>query len=343
MEQATSVKSLTFDSDDSSIHQLAAYALLTKPNESIILRQPPYAYELEPGSLYYKKESYREWVLVANWCLYDAYIKIRYKRAVWLKPFYEALFKRMNFLHISFNKYCIEVLDTNGHFRSSRIFRLSPPGGYEAALAQMYTFAHQSVQTTRDMNNIEFTKSTHKSESQSPVYVAFKNYVEELKGKSPNFKGVEVMTADEIKNHEILMRKLAVKSGDLLLLPDIDSALVWIDTIDVWQSQILAVISRKNSLNNGIPLTCYTKLNLLSSDTQKSICVFLETSDYDDDSDTEHDGNCFNGKDTKMLTPEYEPDKVYIIKPSLSIDQENEKNKRFSRIFQDIIGMMRDP
>ena len=145
MEKATSVKSLTFNSGDSSIHQFAAYGLLSKSKEEFVLRQGACTYKLCWGGLYYKKESYSSWVLIANWCFYDAYILIRYKRAVWLRPLYEALFKRMNFLHISFNKYCIEVLDTNGHFQSSRIFRRSPPGGLQSAMAEVYASIDKTI------------------------------------------------------------------------------------------------------------------------------------------------------------------------------------------------------
>lgn len=339
MEQTTHVKSLIFDRNDSSIHEFAAYALLTKPKESIILQQSPYAYELDPGSLYYKKESYRDWVLVANWCLYGAYILIRYKRAVWLKPFYEALFKRMNFLHVSFNKYCIEVLDTNGHFRSSRIFRLSPPGGLEVALSEIHILSKCAAQKPGGEASPAYKKADSDSRFRIRIDAMLKGHFEKLKHRNPNLTGVEVLSTDEVKHDAVLARKLAVGFNYLLLVPDVDSIIAWIDPADTWKSQILAVVCCKTSLREGITHACYWKQRLLSSYTQKEIRVLLVTSDKDNVLTTGDKQGRFNGKCGDVVS-ERELDGIYILKRKFKASRERERVKSFNRIFQDIMALV---
>ena len=51
---------------------------------------------------------------------------------------------------------------------------------------------------------------------------------------------------------KIMFRKLAVRYGDYLLLPDTDIVLVNYDFANPWNSKILAIISCKTSLRERI-------------------------------------------------------------------------------------------
>ena len=83
---------------------------------------------------------------------------------------------------------------------------------------------------------------------QSVVHAILKGYVKKLADDNRDFVGLKVLTAEEAKRDEIIMRKLAVKYGDFLLLPDVDSTIVLEDMAHKWESLILAIISCKTSL-----------------------------------------------------------------------------------------------
>ena len=175
---------------------------------------------------------------------------------------------------------------------------------------------------------------------QGVVHAILKGYVKKLSDESRDFSGLEVLTAEEAKRDEIIMRKLAVKYGDFLLLPDVDSAIVWLDATHKWESRILAVISCKTSLRERIAQACYWKLKLLSSDVQRGIRVFLATADHDDDFSIGDSGERFNGKSRDRVISEHELDGIYILRQDFRIDWESTKVKRFDRIFDDIIQIM---
>jgi hypothetical protein len=177
---------------------------------------------------------------------------------------------------------------------------------------------------------------------QGIIHAILKNYIKKLHDQSKDFKGLEVLTAEEAKCDEVIMRKLAVKYGDFLLLPDVDSAVVWIDLEHRWESVILAIISCKTSLRERIAQACYWKLKLLSSDVQKSIRVFLATADHDDDFAIGNGGERFNGKSRDRVISEHELDGIYILKEDFKIDWESAKVKRFERIFDDIVQIIKN-
>jgi len=177
---------------------------------------------------------------------------------------------------------------------------------------------------------------------QGVIHALLKGYVKKLRDQSQDFKGLEVLTAEEAKGDEVIMRKLAVKYGDFLLLPDVDSAIVWIDPEHRWESTILAIISCKTSLRERIAQACYWKLKLLSSDVQKGIRVFLATADHDDDFSIGDGGERFNGKSRDRVISEHELDGIYILREDFRVDWESTKVKRFDRIFDDIVHIMKN-
>lgn len=177
---------------------------------------------------------------------------------------------------------------------------------------------------------------------QGVIHAILKGYVKKLRDQSQDFKGLEVLTAAEAKGDEVIMRKLAVKYGDFLLLPDVDSAIVWIDPEHRWESTILAIISCKTSLRERIAQACYWKLKLLSSDVQKGIRVFLATADHDDDFSIGDEGERFNGKSRDRIISEHELDGIYILKEDFQTNWESDKVKRFERIFGDIVQLIRE-
>ena len=176
---------------------------------------------------------------------------------------------------------------------------------------------------------------------QGVIHAILKGYAKKLKDESQDFNGLEVLTAGEAKSDEIIMRKLAVKYGDFLLLPDVDSAIVWMDLTNKWESKILAVISCKTSLRERIAQACYWKLKLVSSDVQKRIRVFLTTADHDNDFAIGDAGERFNGRSRDRVISEHELDGIYVLREDFRVDWESTKVKRFERIFGDIINLIK--
>ena len=78
---------------------------------------------------------------------------------------------------------------------------------------------------------------------------------------APN--GMKVLKEQELKEDEVLFRKLAVQYGDHLIFPDADSALVSINHENPWQSEVIAIFSCKTSLRERIAQSCYWKLKFL--------------------------------------------------------------------------------
>lgn len=168
------------------------------------------------------------------------------------------------------------------------------------------------------------------------IHDILKTHAQDLARRNPDFGGIMVLTDKEVKKDEVIMRKLAVCYGDFLLLPDVDSAIVRVDPEHKWESQILAVISCKTSLRERIAQACYWKLKLVSSDSQRSIRVFLVTADHDDDFSIRDDKERFKGKSRDRVISEHELDGVYILREDFRDNWESDKVKRFERIFEDL-------
>lgn len=118
-----------FEFSDEAIHEIAAAILLSKEDCEIVLGDGQYFYKVkggESGHLFYRKGN-RDWVLIANWCLYGLYIVVRYRKPLWLRPMYKILFAKMNFNSVTFHDHSIELVDKSGEILRSRRLRLSPP------------------------------------------------------------------------------------------------------------------------------------------------------------------------------------------------------------------------
>lgn len=176
---------------------------------------------------------------------------------------------------------------------------------------------------------------------ESLVHSILKVYAQKNNAVNDEFSGLAVLTSAEAKRDEIIFRKLAVKYGEFLLLPDIDSVIVRIDHINQWESQILAIVSCKTSLRERIAQACYWKLKLLSSDVQKGINVFLATADNDDDFSIKEKKDRCDGKSRDRIISEYELDGVYILREDFRSSWESNKVKQFDKIFDDITQLLK--
>ena len=174
---------------------------------------------------------------------------------------------------------------------------------------------------------------------QNIVYSILKGYFNRLKSKNQEFSGLTVFKESEVKGNEIIARKLAVRYGKYLLLPDTDMAIVDYNFEDPWKSEILAIISCKTSLRERIAQACYWKLKLLSSDITKNVRVFLATTDNDEDFFIRSKRKQYEGKHRNRIIAEYELDGVYILREDFKKDWESDKIKRYNAIFEDLIKL----
>ncbi len=124
------------------------------------------------------------------------------------------------------------------------------------------------------------------------------------------------------------------------MLPDVDSAIAWLDLKEPWNSEVLAIVSCKTSLRERIAQACYWKLKLLSSDITRSIQVFLATTDNDDDFIIREGRGRFEGKHRNRVIAEYELDGVYILRENFDLNWESKKVKKFERLFDDLVGIL---
>jgi type II restriction enzyme len=146
-----------------------------------------------------------------------------------------------------------------------------------------------------------------------------------------------VLKESELNKNDIIVRKLAIRYGDHLLLPDTDIILVNYTIEDPWRSDVLAIVSCKTSLRERIAQACYWKLKLLANDTTKNVKVFLTTTDNDDDFVLkENRENSLGGKSRNRVIAEYELDGVYILRDDFSEMWESQKIKHYGRIFEDL-------
>lgn len=142
-------KAYDFDISDDSIHELAPAILLGDRSSEFMLTQGKYAYRVRGGSdgyLYYKKGASDNWILIANWCFYGLYIVVRYRKPVWLKPMYQTLFAKMNFVSVSFFDHSIELVGTEGEILRGRRFRLSPPSALSTVMTEKFGYTQEKIE-----------------------------------------------------------------------------------------------------------------------------------------------------------------------------------------------------
>jgi len=176
---------------------------------------------------------------------------------------------------------------------------------------------------------------------QQLIYSILKGYFHRLKAKSPEFKNFDLFTESEVRSNDVIARKLAVKYGEYLLLPDTNMAIIDYDFVNPWKSEVLALVSCKTSLRERIAQACYWKLKLLSSDITKNTRVFLATTDNDEDFFLRKKVNRYAGKSRNRIIAEYELDGVYILREDFKKEWESSKVKRYERIFEDIVNILK--
>ena len=138
-----------FDVSDDAIHKFASTVLLSKYDKELILRQGNFAYRVNGGNdgfLYYTKGNSDNWILIANWCFYRLYMVVRYRKPVWLRPMYESLFAKMNFVSTIFDEDSIEIVGTDGQILRSRRFRLSPPLALDKVMSEKFGYTEEKIQ-----------------------------------------------------------------------------------------------------------------------------------------------------------------------------------------------------
>ncbi len=143
------VETCNFDIFDDAIHELAAAILLGERDTECILTQGKYVYRVKGGKdgyLYYKRRASDNWILIANWCFYGLYIVVRYRRSVWLKPMYQSLFTKMNFVSVTFFDHSIELVGTERGVLRGRRFRLSPPFALSRVMTEKFGYTQEKVE-----------------------------------------------------------------------------------------------------------------------------------------------------------------------------------------------------
>ncbi|MFC2060488.1 hypothetical protein ACFLTZ_05305 [Chloroflexota bacterium] len=156
MENKTFV--INYETSDEAIQRFAVAYLLSKYDSELILTQGKYAYRVKGGNdghLYYKKGDSDKWILIANWCFYSLYIVVRYRKPAWLRPMYETLFARMNFVATIFNDYSIEIVGTDGQILRSRRFRLSPPSAFNRVMSKNLGFSEEKIRLLKQKLGFE--------------------------------------------------------------------------------------------------------------------------------------------------------------------------------------------
>jgi type II restriction enzyme len=172
---------------------------------------------------------------------------------------------------------------------------------------------------------------------QNLVYAILKGYFANLKKKDKTFQNLQILKESEVNKNDIIVRKLAIRYGDHLLLPDTDMVIANHTIEDPWNSEVLAIVSCKTSLRERIAQACYWKLKLLSCDTTKNVRVFLTTTDNDNDFVLqENREKQFGGKSRNRIIAEYELDGVYILREDFANAWESQKVKRYEHIFEDL-------
>lgn len=177
---------------------------------------------------------------------------------------------------------------------------------------------------------------------QTLVHLTIKKFIEKTKKSCSSLKGLSILTESEVKQDEILCRKLSIRYGSYFLLPDVDSVIVNVVDSNKWKSEIIAIISCKTSLRERIAQACYWKLKLISSDVTRNIKLFLATVDNDKDFTIDtHKRERFDGKSRNRIIAEFELDGVYILRDDFREEWQNEKIKLYDKIFNDLFNLLR--
>lgn len=176
---------------------------------------------------------------------------------------------------------------------------------------------------------------------QQIIHAILQGYVGELKQRDSSFGGLEVLKEGEVKRNEVLKRKLSIDYGPDLLLPDVDSVIVWMNKADPWKSDILAIVSCKTSLRERIAQACCWKLKLISSNVTKGVKVFLSTSDADNDFGYKKTRKRPDGKHRNRIIAEYELDGIYILQSKSRDVWESARVKRLERIAEDLASILK--
>ncbi len=151
------VECCSFDIFDDAIHELAPTILLSKQSSEFTLSQGKYTYRVRGGKdgyLYYKKMTSNNWILVANWCFYGFYMVVRYRKPAWLRPMYRSLFRKMNFVSVTFFDHSIELVSTEREILRSRRFRLSPPFALTKVMTEEFGYSEEKIEALRSELNL---------------------------------------------------------------------------------------------------------------------------------------------------------------------------------------------
>jgi len=142
---------------DDFIHELAPSILLSEQGSELILSHGKYAFRVRGGSdgyLYYKRGASDNWILIANWCFYGLYIVIRYRRSLWLRSMYQSLFRKMNFIFVTFFDHSIELVGTKGEILRSRRFRLSLPFALNEVMTGRFGYSGEKIEALGSKINL---------------------------------------------------------------------------------------------------------------------------------------------------------------------------------------------
>lgn len=200
------------------------------------------------------------------------------------------------------------------------------------------------VKETQNKNAEQSWHSFIGNKFQKLVYNTLKGYVKQLKEKypdDPEIRNLCVLSESDIKKNEVIFRKLAVRYGDYLLLPDTDIVIATVDYARPWNSEILAIVSCKTSLRERIAQACYWKLKLMQSDLTKHINVYLASTDKDKDFDINMEKNPYDGRSRNRIIAEYELDGIYIMRDDFKDEWESEKVKKYEKIVDDLVKLIR--
>ena len=157
MPYKTIVENYNFDIFDDGIHELAPAILLSEQSSEFTLSQGKYTYQVRGGRdgyLYYKKRASDNWILIANWCFYGLYIVIRYRKLLWLRLMYRSLFRKMNFVSVTFLDHSVALVGTEGEILRSRRFRLSPPFALSKVTTEKFGYSKEKIEAIRSKLNL---------------------------------------------------------------------------------------------------------------------------------------------------------------------------------------------
>ncbi len=138
-----------FDISDGFVHELASAILLGRRSSEFMLTQGKYTYRVRGGGgghLYYRKGTGDNWILIADWCFYGLYIAVRYRRPLWLRPMYQSLFAKMNFVSVTFFDHGVELVGTEGEVLKGRKFRLSPPTALTKVMSEKFGYTQEKTE-----------------------------------------------------------------------------------------------------------------------------------------------------------------------------------------------------